>query len=71
MHMQSGFLMGLPAIMVVGLVAAIGLGSGAEQREFRAGLTSYHHAVPITTPARGEVIFRLSEDGSELRGRIR
>jgi hypothetical protein len=67
---QSRFLMGLPAITVVGLLMAAGLGSAAEQREFRAVLTSYHHAVPIETPARGEVIFRLSEGGSELRYKI-
>jgi hypothetical protein len=67
---QSRFITGLTVIMAVGLVAAAGLGSAAEQREFRAVLTSYHHAVPIEAPARGEVIFRLSEDTFELRYKL-
>lgn len=67
MHRQSRFLIGLLAIILTGLLLAAGFDSAAEQGEFRAVLTSYHHAIPIETPARGEVIFRLSEDGSELR----
>jgi hypothetical protein len=70
MRRQSRFLKGLPAIMLIGLMLAAGLGSAAEQGEFRAVLTSYHHAVPIEAPARGEAIFRLSEDGSELRYKL-
>jgi len=70
MRRQSRFLMGIIVIMVIGAVGRAGLGSAAEQREFRAVLTSYHHAVPIETPARGEVILRRSEDGSELRYKL-
>lgn len=70
MRRQSRFIMGLIVIMVVGLAVVAGLGSAAAQREFRAVLTSYHHAVPIVTHAQGDVILRLSEDGSELRYKI-
>ena len=57
---------------VVALLVLVRLGGVAlaEQIEFRAVLTGYHHDMPVETPARGEAVFWLSEDGSELRYRL-
>jgi hypothetical protein len=42
----------------------------AGQVEFHAVLMAYHHDMPVAAPARGEAVFWLSEDGSELHYRL-
>jgi len=42
----------------------------ADQIEFRAVLRAYQHGMPVAAPARGEAVFWLSKDGSELHYRL-
>lgn len=42
----------------------------SERIEFRAELKAYRHGMPVDSRARGEVVFRLIEDGSALKYRL-
>lgn len=60
------------SMIIVTLFCLVCLGAAviADQIEFRAVLRVYHRGMPVAAPARGEAVFWLSEDGSELHYRL-
>ena len=60
----------LGAVVVLWGLVRLGGAALADQIEFRAVLMGYHHDMLVTTSARGEAVFWLNDDGSELHYRL-
>ena len=50
----------------IALLAAVGTASAGENRNFAASLSGGEEVPPVATLARGQAVFRLSQDGASL-----